>query len=119
MNSEYIIDGNVRRDKIVMDIKYRRLTGADIEAVCRNHDIVDAFIGSEYKDKKAKQYWDKDYLDLLSFAVVAENFNRDYLLYLDAVADFVSKAKYKKIIIAGVIIVLVIIAGVIVLTYVL
>lgn len=115
--NEYIENGGVQRDKIAMDIKYRKLTRPDIDKLCSNPQIKDAFIGNSYADKKPKQYWNKSYLDLLSCAVAAESFNRDYLLYLDEVADFVSRAKYKKIIIAGVVIVLVIIAGVIVFSY--
>ena len=119
MNNEYVVNGNVQRDKIAMDIKYRKLKGAEIKIICNDPKISGSFIGNVYKEKKPKQYWNKEYLDVLSCAVVAESFNRDYLLHLDEVADFVSKATFKKIIIAGVIIVLVIIAGVIVFQYVL
>ena len=119
MNNDYIVNGDVQRDKIAMDVKYRRLKGSDIIVVCNDPRISDSFIGSVYKDKKPKQYWNKAYLDLLSYAVVAESFNKDYLLYLDEVADFVSKAKFKKVVIAGVVVVLVIVAGVIVYSYVL
>jgi hypothetical protein len=41
------------------------------------------------------------------------------LLYLDEVADFVSKATFKKVIVSGVIIVFVIVGGIIVCKYVL
>ena len=119
MSNEYIVNGDVQRDKIAMDIKYRRLKGTDIESICNDQKINGSFIGSVFKDKKPKQYWNKAYLDLITCAVVAESFNRDYLLHLDEVADFVSKATFKKVVIAGVIIILVIIAGVIVLRYVL
>jgi hypothetical protein len=111
MNNEYVINGEVQRDRIALDIKYRRIGGAEIESLCNNLQINSSFIGSVYNDKKPKQYWSKKYLDLLLCAVVAESFNRDYLLYLDEVADFVSKAKYKKVIKCGVVIILVIIAG--------
>lgn len=119
MNNEYIVNGDVQRDKIAMDIKYRRIRGSDIEGICNDPRISGSFIGSTYKDKKPKQYWNKAYLDLLSYAVVAESFNMDYLMYLDEVADFVSRATFKKVVIAGVIVILVIIAGVIVFSYVL
>ena len=117
MDSPYIVNGEVVRDKIAMDIKYRRLKRTDIEQLCLNPVIQDAFRGSGYNDKKPKREWNKDYLGRLSYAVVGECFNREYLLYLDEVANFVSKAAVKKIVVAGVIIMLVIIAGIIVYTY--
>ena len=33
--------------------------------------------------------WDEEYLEKLSYAVVSESFNKDYLLYLEEVADSV------------------------------
>ncbi len=119
MVNYYIENGEVTRDKIAMDIKYRKITRDAIEQLCADQCIKDAFIGSSFPDKKPKKDWNKEYLGRLSYAVVGESFNRDYLLYLDEVADFVSRAKFKKVVIAGVIIVLVIIAGVIICKYVL
>jgi hypothetical protein len=114
MNNEYIVNGDVQRDRIAMDIKYRKLKSIDIKNICNDPQIKASFIGSVYKEKKPKQYWSKAYLDLLSCAVVAESFNLDYLLHLDEVADFVSKAKVKKAVITRAIIISVIIAVVIV-----
>jgi|GEM_PF-1512214 len=119
MINEYIINGEIARDKIAMDIKYRKITRDTIEKLCADPRIKVAFIGSSFQDKRPKQEWNKEYLGRLSYVVVGESFNRDYLLYLDEVAKYVSKATFKKIIVAGVIIVLVIIAGVIMYKYVL
>lgn len=119
MVNNYIVNGNVARDRIAMDIKYRKITRHTIEELCADPRIQASFIGSSYTEKKQKKEWNKEYLGRLSYAVVGESFNRDYLLYLDEVAEYVSKAKYRKIIVAGIIVVLVIIAGVIVCTYVL
>lgn len=119
MVDDYIVSGVVARDKIAMDIKYRKITRADVEKLCDDSRIASAFIGSSFADKRPKQEWNKEYLGRLSYAVVGESFNRDYLLYLDEVADFVSKATFRKVIVAGIIIVLVIIAGIIVCKYVL
>lgn len=119
MVDEYIVNGEVARDKIAMDIKYRKINRDTIEKLCADQRIKSAFIGSSFPNKRPKQEWNKEYLGQLSYAVVGESFNLDYLLYLNEVADFVSKATFKKVIIAGVIIVLVIIAGVIVYKYVL
>jgi hypothetical protein len=119
MDNKYIINGEVARDQIAMDIKYRKINREEIEKLCADPRIKAAFIGSSFADKRPKREWNKDYLGRVSYAVVGESFNRDYLLYLDEVADFVSKATFKKVVIAGVIIVLVIIAGIIVFRYVL
>lgn len=119
MFNDYIVNGEVARDKIAMDIKYRKITRNTLEALCADPRIAAAFINSSFTEKRPKKEWNKEYLGRLSYVVVGESFNRDYLLYLDEVADFVSKATFKKIVVAGVIIVLVIIAGVIVFQYIL
>ena len=114
MDNRYVINGEVARDKIAMDIKYRKLDKAGIEQLCNDQRIQSAFFGSNYAKKRPKREWNKDYLSRISCAVVAEAFNRDYLLYLDEVADFVSKATFRKTVKAGVIIVLAIITGIVV-----
>jgi len=119
MNNDYILNGEVARNRIALDIKYRKLNRSDIEQLIINPQITSAFIGSTFSKKKPMKDWNKSYLDELSYVAVAESFNRDYLLYLEEVADFVAKAKIKKIIIGAVIVVLVIITGFVVLTYVL
>lgn len=92
MIADYIVKGKVERTKIAMDIKYRKLTGTtSIDELCNIPQVRDAFFGSGRVDKCPKTEWNADYLDRLSCAVIAEMFNRDYLLYLDEVADFVSK----------------------------
>ncbi len=98
MNSNYIENGAVRRDKIAMDIKYGRLDRAAIESLCDNPQIKAAFFGTNYADKKPRGLWNKEYLDLLSYAVVAESFNRDYLLHLNEVAEYVAKPTGRKLI---------------------
>ena len=118
-DNEYIINGEVARDKIAMDIKYRKINRDTIEKLCADQRIKSAFIGSSFPDKWPKREWNKEYLGQLSYAVVGESFNRDYLLHLNEVAEFVSKATCKKVITVGVIIALLIIAGVIVYKYIL
>ncbi len=119
MDNEYIRNGEVARNRIALDIKRRKLKRPQIEQLLADPKIAASFIGSSFNNKKPMKDWNKFYLDGLSYAAVAESFNRDYLLYLDEVAEFVSKATFKKKVVAGVIIVLVIVLGVIVLTYVL
>ena len=119
MLNKYIKNGTVDRATIAMDVKTLKLKRDDIITLCKYKEVQDGFIGKTYENKKPKQYWNKEYLDLLYWSVVAESFNLDYLLHLNEVAEFVSKAKFKKVIIAGVIVVLVIIAGVVVFSYIL
>ena len=119
MLNKYIKNGTVNRAAIAMDVKTLKLQKDDITSLCKYKEIQEAFIGKNHENKKPKQFWNKEYLDLLYLSVVAESFNLDYLLHLHEVATFVSKAKFKKIIIAGVVIILVIIAGVVVFSYIL
>ena len=117
MINEYIVNGSVASEKIVYDIKKRKLKRADIDKLAADPRISAGFIGINYKNKKNKQEWDKNYLESLLTIAVAESFNWEYLLYLDEVADYVSKATFKKRVVAGGLIVIVIIAGVIVFKY--
>ena len=116
MSSEYIIDGSVASENIVYDIKNRKLKESDIRKLAADPKISASFIGTAYNKKKPRRFWNKSYLESLLAVAVAESFNLDYLLYLDEVAEFVSKAAFRKVI-AGGIIALVIIAGVIVYKY--
>lgn len=111
MATEY---GNVDRGEIAMDIIQRRLRGDEIRKLCEREDIKAQFIGKVYKDKRPKSEWNDKYLTKLFYSVVAESFNLDFLLYLDEVAEYVKKVKIVKRVIAGVVIILVIVAGVIV-----
>jgi len=106
MENEYIVDGDIRRDKIAMDIKYRRLKRYDIERLCSDTRISVSFSENGYNDKKKKPKWawSESYLDWVSCAYIDDiNFNRDYLLYLDEVADYVSRSKLVKRVIVGLI----------------
>lgn len=118
LSSNYILNGEVKRNRIADDIKYRDLKRAGIERLVADPMITSAFIGSVFIAKKTKKYWNKSYLELLSCKAISESFNRDYLLYLDEVAEFVtnSRATRKGIIVAGVVAVIAIITGIIVYT---
>jgi hypothetical protein len=115
MISEYIRNGNVAKNRIALDIKYRKLKCADIEELVADTKIQEAFIGTSYDNKKPKSEWDKNYLDLLSYAAISESFNRDYLLYLDVVAEHVMKTKKKTIFLAGIIFlaIIIVVAGIV------
>ena len=118
MNSDYIVNGKVVCNRIARDISRRKLDRQAIERLISDPVIASAFRGDSFDEKRPKKEWNGSYLEELSCAAIAESFNRDYLLYLDEVANFVTNAntnaKFRKIIIAGIIIALVIMAGVIV-----
>lgn len=109
--NKYIIDGRVEREKIAMDIKYRSLKKEDILSMIENSTVKDSFIGNHYDDKRTRNEWSKDYLDILSYAVVSESFNQDYLIYLNEVAEYVNKKRnHAKILIGFVSLAIVIVA---------
>ena len=99
---DYIIDGNVARSRIALDIKFRNIKRADIEQLISDARITSAFLGKTFDQKVSKNQWNKFYLNELSYAAVSESFNRDYLLYLDEVAEYVSEAQHKKDVIRGI-----------------
>ena len=51
MKNDYIVDGKVARDKIAMDIKYRKLDRAGVERLCQDPVVQAAFFGAGYKDR--------------------------------------------------------------------
>jgi len=115
MNEErYIANGKVKRNTIATDIASRRLTGIDVEHIANDPIVKQAFFGKLEPLKRPQSQWDKDYVNYLNCAVAADCFNREYLLYLDQVAEYVSKAKFRKIAVAVIIMILVIIAGIVV-----
>lgn len=89
----YIVDGKVDRGKIAMDVKYRKLKRKDLNAIVNDPKIKSAFIGDKFSGKVDKKDWTKDYLEQISYAVVGESFNADYLFYLYEVAEYVEKRK--------------------------
>lgn len=104
----------VDRAEIAMDIVQRKLSRSDIERLCQDEEVQANFFGAGYAKKRPMSEWDEEYLKKLYGAVVGESFNRDYLLYLDQVAEYVQKRKRKKIrntCVLGIIVVLVIAVG--------
>lgn len=101
---KYIKEGRVEREQIAMDIKYRTITKDDLDTLVSNKEIRGAFIGKSFSNKKPKSEWNREYLDELSYAVVAEGFNAEYLYYLNEVAEYVSSKKNNKKIIVGAVI---------------
>lgn len=100
---------------IALDIRYRNLSHDDLLLIISDPEISAAFYGKTYEDKIPKNQWDEEYLEKLSYAVVSESFNKDYLLYLEEVADSVSAQKNNsKIVIGGVVLAVAVIAAVVV-----
>lgn len=88
---KYIIEGTVKRDRIVADIKRGRLTKEDILELDNNPQISDSYFGSGNLKKISETNWNNKYLDELSLVAVSEAFNKEYLLYLNDVATAVLK----------------------------
>ncbi len=116
VDKQRYFDGNrVSREMIALDIRYRRLSHDDLLLLISDPKISAAFYGKSYEDKIPKDQWDEEYLEKLSYAVVSESFNKDYLLYLEEVADSVSAQKNNsKIVIGGVVLAAAVIALVVV-----
>lgn len=93
----YIVDGKVATDKIVLDIKYRSISRPEIEELADNPMIKKSFFGKESDiEKLPKEQWDRKYLDLLSYEAIAEVFNKEYMLYLNEVAEFINQKEKKS-----------------------
>ena len=94
----YLDGEKVKRSQIALDIKRGVLSKEDVNALISDNRINSAFRGSENKEKKPEEEWNQQYLEELSYAVIAESFNADFLLYLCDVANYVNngKASIKK-----------------------
>lgn len=89
--SDYINnEGYVIRTKIARDVRDLKLTKSDIENLSADPNINKSFWGDGYKNKLPKENWNKDYLETLTAAALDECFNKEYLLYLYEVAQYVS-----------------------------
>lgn len=94
---KYIDGDRVARSKIAMDIKRCKIRKSDLDILIADYDIQKAFFGHGFSDRKKESEWNKEYLDTLSYAVVAEAFNPEYLYYLCEVAEYVNKIENDNI----------------------
>ena len=122
--SNYIKDGKIKRSSIARSIADGKLSSYDLEVLINDPRISAGFIGNVFDDKKPRSEWNKDYLENLVYTAFAGPFNADYLLHLYEVSQFVrngknGNAEIRKIVIGATIIILVIIAGIIVFSFVL
>lgn len=86
---KYIVDGELKRDKIVADIKRGRISTSDIMELDRMQEVREAYFGDGYDYKVDKDKWNASYLDKLALVSVSETFNKEYMLYLNEVAECV------------------------------
>lgn len=91
MVEAYIHEGQIARNRIALDVRRRKLTGDRLEAVLCDSRIMAAFIGTSFEKKRPQEEWDESYLEQLSYMVIAESFNAEYLRYLDEVAAYVAQ----------------------------
>lgn len=94
--NKYIVDGSVKRDRIVSDIKRGRISKNDIIDLSKNPDIKAAYFGNANLEKIDRNLWNESYLDEISLAAVSETFCEEYLLYLNEVAQYVIAKSSKK-----------------------
>lgn len=87
--SRYIEDGKVNRVRIANDIAAGKFTQEFLSELLRHPAVKDAYFSHVKLERKPESEWTKEYLDLLSNAAVAENFNEEYLRYLFEVAQYV------------------------------
>lgn len=113
---KYFENGKLKRESIAMDIKYRRISHEDLLTLIADPEISKEFYGDSYMDKIPREEWNEQYLDKLSYAVVSEGFNKDYLLYLEQVADGIGEKKSNsKVIIGGIVLAVAVIVLIVVL----
>lgn len=112
---KYISAGEVQRSKIALDVADGSISTSEIREICSDPRIKNAFIGTSYNKKKAKESWDAAYLDQVVCAAAAESFNQDYLLYLSEIGNHIRSKKSSSVMkmIVGVLAVVIIIAVVI------
>ena len=106
---KYFQNETLKRELIAMDIRDRKISHEELAKLISDPDVAKEFFGKDYPNKIPKEEWDEDYLEKLSYAVISEAFNEDYLYYLEKVAAYVKESKGKKKLIAlGILLVLLI-----------
>lgn len=90
--SRYIEDGKVNRVRIANDIAAGKFTQeflSELLQKLQKPELKANYFSHVKLERKPESEWTKEYLNLLSNAVVAENFNEEYLRYLFDVAQYV------------------------------
>ena len=87
------------RGAIVQQIISRKIRGEDaIRDLWKRKEINSQRIGNSYDKKRPESEWNDNYLTKLLYSVVAESFNLDFLLYVDKVAEYVSRKNPARVI---------------------
>lgn len=94
--NRYIVNGSVKRDRIVADIKRGRISKKDILELDKNPVIREEYFECKKLNKVDRTLWNNKYLDELSLVSVSESFGKEYLLYLCDVAEYVIHKERKK-----------------------
>ena len=92
---KYIVNGRVRRSIIATDVKNGQLSKDEILALCSLPQVQDTFIEKTFTPQKGEKDWNKNYLEELSCAAIAEVFNQDYLFHLLEVSTYINKKKQR------------------------
>ncbi|MBO5123768.1 MAG: hypothetical protein J6C11_01445 [Spirochaetaceae bacterium] len=90
--SRYIEDGKMNRVRIANDIAAGKFTQeflSELLQKLQKPELKANYFSHVKLERKPESEWTKEYLNLLSNAVVAENFNEEYLRYLFEVAQYV------------------------------
>lgn len=93
----YIVDGEVKRDRIVTDIVRGKIGESEILELDKDPRISNAYFGIGAFGKKDKDLWNDKYLDELSLVSVSESFCKEYLLYLNEVTQYIISNEQKKV----------------------
>lgn len=112
VDAKYIRSGKLSLYDIALDIKNRKLTGADIDRLAEEPLVQQAFFGDLEPIRQPKTKWNRKFLDKLCMAPALKCFNHEYLLYLDEVAEYVFKMRRWKHLAIGIFIVLAVVATV-------
>ncbi len=94
--SEYVKDGKVSRSRLATAIVRGKISKSDLEELLSDSLIKDACFSHIKLERKPQSEWTEEYLELLSNAAVAENFNEEYLQYLFEVAQYVQRRGQNK-----------------------
>lgn len=107
---DYFDDGHISRMKVASDIKSRKLTREDLEKMITEPEVKSVFIGNRFNNTVKKEEWTKEYLEKLSNMAIGESFNKEYLFYLDEVAQYVNSKKNSNIVLVIVLVVATLVA---------
>lgn len=87
--SRYIVDGNVKRGLIAEDIIKSMLSREELEELLSYPTLKDSYFKHKDWERESQIKWTQGYVQFLSYAIVAEVFDEEYLRYLFEVAEYV------------------------------